>query len=226
MGSAPPAPSQHVLVDEPLTRAHERPREVAGGSPSSIAALQPIAQHEQTWILACAPGLLVVIDQHRAHERVTYERLLRETSTQSLAPQPVTPVEVALPPALAALLVDNREALAVWGVALTPAVTGRIVVTAVPAPLAGADIEAVLGELASGLSAHQGQPHEHWREHMLAAVACHTSIQPGQALSLAEMQTLLGALAQCADTEVCPHGALITHVITTAALRQRFAPTR
>jgi len=199
---------------------------VAGGSPSSIAALQPIAQHEQTWILACAPGLLVVIDQHRAHERVTYERLLRETSTQSLAPQPVTPVEVALPPALAALLVDNREALAVWGVALTPAATGRIVVTAVPAPLAGADIEAVLGELASGLSAHQGQPHEHWREHMLAAVACHTSIQPGQALSLAEMQTLLGALAQCADTEVCPHGALITHVITTAALRQRFAPTR
>ncbi len=214
---APPARSQSASTAAPIITTREQPTRPATVSRPSLTALQPIAQHEQTWILARSPGLLIIIDQHRAHERVIYERLLRETADQPLPPQPLALREVVLPPALAALLAEHREALAVYGLVLAPATT---------APLTDADIQAVLMELGSWLGAHGRQSPEPWHDHVLATIACHASIQAGQALTMVEMQDLLGELELCADTNVCPHGAPITHVITTAALRQRFAPTR
>ncbi len=224
-GSALPARAQSATIAEPISTIQERPDEPELVRPSSLGRLVAIAQHEQTWILARGPGMLAVIDQHRAHERVIYERLLRDTSTQSLAPHPVAPVEVALPPALATLLADQREALAVYGWVLAPATTGRLVVTGSPALLTDADIQAVLMELGRWLSAHGGQSPEPWHNHVLATIACHASIQAGQALTMVEMQELLGELEQCTTTEVCPHGAPMTHLITTNWLRQHFAPT-
>ena len=223
-GIAPPARAQPAAIAEPVSTMQERPGEPELVHPSSLGRLVAMAQHEQTWILARGPGMLAVIDQHRAHERVIYERLLRETAAQPLPPQPVAPREVALPPALAALLVDHCEALAVYGLILAPATTGRLVVTGSPAPLTDADTQAVLMELGRWLSAHGGQSPEDWHNHVLATIACHASIQAGQALTMVEMQELLVKLAQCTTMDVCPHGFPLTHVITTTWLEQHFAP--
>ena len=223
--STPSACARPASTGMPLTTAPERLREPAMRSRPIVAALRPIAQHEQIWILAHGPGMLAIIDQHRAHERVIYERLLNEIRAQPLQSQPVAPREVVLPPALAALLTEQREAFAAYGLALAPAATGRLVVTTFPALLASAELRALLLELGRWLSAHQGQSPERWHDHVLATIACHASIQPGQPLTMVEMQELLDELEQCATSEHCPHGATITHGITTTWLRQHFAPT-
>jgi DNA mismatch repair protein MutL len=134
----------------------------------------------------------------------------------------VVPQEVALPPALADLLAARRRELAAVGLALTPAATGRIVVSAAPPMLDGADLQAVLIALGSGLPTGSRGVGAGWRDHVLATIACHSSIRPGQALSFAEMQKLLEELQQCATPEVCPHGHAVMATITTTWLEQQF----
>ena len=219
---APRKPSPPNVRADEHSVAHEPARETETAGRSVLPDLRLIGQHEQTWILASAAGRLYVIDQHRAHERVLYERLLQEGRDQPLPQHEVVPQEVALPPTLADVLAAHRRELAAVGLAITPAATGRIVVSAAPPVMDGADMQAVLLALGSALDTGSRGVGAGWRDHVLATIACHSSIRPGQALSFAEMQKLLEELQQCATPEVCPHGHAVMATITTTWLEQQF----
>ncbi len=151
-----------------------------------------------------AEGLLL-IDQHRAAERILFERLQAQ-------PEGVAAQLLALPQSLelsgpeCAALAENREALAKLGYQLEEFGGSSLLVRAVPAatyrdPLAALrDLAADLAE--SGLSGEWNLA----RQELLARVACHAAVTAGQRLTSAEAQALLEGLLATEAPAVCPHG--------------------
>ena len=78
-----------------------------------------VGQVAQTYIVAESPDGMVLVDQHAAHERVTYERLMAQRGVQAFDQQGLLiPQTLDLPPAAHALLLGNVELLNEWGFAI------------------------------------------------------------------------------------------------------------
>jgi DNA mismatch repair protein MutL len=170
--------------------------------------LAVIGQLQDTYILCEGAEGLVVIDQHAAHERITYEQLRRRAGTGNAAAQ-----GLALPETLE---LDFREAellgrlapeLARLGMEVAPFGGTTFIVAAVPAHLAGGDAAPALRALLGDLLESGADPAlEETFEHCLKVVACHGSIRARQRLDARQVQRLLAQLDECDNPAHCPHG--------------------
>jgi DNA mismatch repair protein MutL len=191
-------------------------------SPSSLPPLRVVGQVGLTYIVAEAPEGMYLIDQHAAHERITYERLMAQHAGGAVETQGLLlPQSVALAPAAAALLLGNQEQLAAWGFGLDAWGEG-VLVRSVPATLPAEELPKALHELADHLAGRGGSTPLDWREAMLTTLSCHTSVRAGQALSLDEMRQLLRQLEQCISPRTCPHGRPTMILMSPAQLERQF----
>jgi DNA mismatch repair protein MutL len=206
VGAAPTA-----VEDEPSAQA------------SSIPPLRVVGQVGLTYIVAESPEGMYLIDQHAAHERITYERLMSQRGTGRIEAQELLlPQSVALPPAAAEVLLGQREALAEWGFALEAWGEGYVRLRALPATLPVDDIQTALLEIADHLAEQGGSTPHDWRETLLTTLSCHTSVRAGQALALEEMRELLLALERCTSPRTCPHGRPTMVLLTPGQLERQF----
>ena len=192
-------------------------------SPSSaLPPLRVVGQVGLTYIVAEAPEGMYLIDQHAAHERITYERLMAQHAGGAVKGQGLLlPQAVPLPPATTALLLGNPERLAEWGFHLDEWGEG-VRVRAVPATLPPDQLPKALHELADHLAGRGGSTPLDWREAMLTTLSCHTSVRAGQALSLDEMRQLLRQMEQCISPRTCPHGRPTMILMSPAQLERQF----
>ena len=172
-----------------------------------LPELQIIGQLAGLYILCESPSHeLYIIDQHAAHERINYERLMTQHANGKIEVQPLLiPHRVAMVPQDALLLTQHRDDLLQWGFRIGED-GNDIVVHAIPATVAPIKTEAALLQIAAALRDAGGTLPSDWREQMLITLACHTSIRAGQRLSVAEQQALLTQMQQCANPRTCPHG--------------------
>jgi DNA mismatch repair protein MutL len=196
-----------------------RPAEAAPRLPQ----LRALAQLAQTYLLTEGPeGALYLIDQHAAHERITYERLLAQHAAGALQAQTLLlPQHVALPPQARQVLLGATEELASWGFALAEA-DGGVDVLTVPPGLALEMLSPTLVDLASHIGGAGGQTPADRRDALLATLACHTSVRAGQTLTPIEQQALIDQLGGCAGPRTCPHGRPTLIVVTRHQLEQQF----
>jgi DNA mismatch repair protein MutL len=214
--TAPTPPEQAAMPFSPS-------QSLVAISGAVLPDLYPIGQHEQTWILASGSNALYVIDQHGAHERIVYERLLRETADRPIIQQQLLVSQpVSLPPAMAHLLAAHRADLEQWGFGIEQSEDGSLIVTALPDQLHSEDIQTTLMELGSYLLDGTGSTPAAWRDHILATVACHSSVRAGQALSSTEMHELIQQLRTCNNPDTCAHGRSVIFVMRNSWLEQRF----
>ncbi len=202
------------------------PEPVAAPPPPTPAATLPplrvVGQVGLTYIVAEAPEGMYLIDQHAAHERITYEKLMNQYASRAIETQQLLlPQAVALSPEASALLLGNAEQLAEWGFALEPWGNG-VLVRAVPATLPIEEIAQTLHEIAERLAGRGGSSPLEWREAMLITLACHNSVRAGQPLSHEEMRQLLLQLEQCVSPRTCPHGRPTMILMTPAQLERQF----
>jgi DNA mismatch repair protein MutL len=187
-----------------------------------LPSLRVVGQVAQTYIIAEAPDGMYMLDQHAAHERVTYERLMAHRGAGEIDQQGLLiPQSVTLPPAAQALLLGNAAALAEWGFVIED-FGGSVRVRSVPAGLREGDLSSALLEVADHLAGRGGSTPEDWREAMLTTLACHSSVRAGQALSLEEMRELIGQLERCAAPRTCPHGRPTMILLSTSQLERQF----
>ncbi len=207
-------------------------------SPPATAALEPpapafrfqdlhlIGQLQGTYILAQSPAGLVLIDQHAAHERVLYETLSaspESTPSQSL----LFPRVVEVSPQQADWVGDHLELLAGLGLQLEPFGGASFLVTAVPAWLAQADLEALVQDLVDHLAPVKSQTSpQAVVEQVCTLLACHGAIRAGQTLAPEEMAALLAQLDGLAVSSHCPHGRPLWRLIPYADIRQGFRRPR
>jgi DNA mismatch repair protein MutL len=176
-----------------------------------------------TYIIAEAPEGMYLIDQHAAHERITYERLMAQHGAGAVESQGLLlPRSLALPADAVELLLHNREHLAEWGFELDAWGEGMVRLRAVPATLPAEQIQSALLELVEHLAGRGGSTPVNWREAMLITLSCHTSVRAGQTLSTDEMRQLLRQLEHCVSPRTCPHGRPTMILMTPSQLERQF----
>ena len=171
-------------------------------------SVRVLGQLALTYIIGETGGDLVLIDQHAAHERVLYERLLaRRRAGTAHAQGLVTPAVVELSPAEAAVVSGLERPLAALGFEVEAFGRATVRLRAVPAIAADRDaialFRACLADLGAGRDEHAGRDLE---ERLTIATACHTAVRAGDRLDQTKMTALLEELARADDPYSCFHG--------------------
>jgi len=176
----------------------------------------------QTYILAQGPEGLILIDQHAAHERVLYEAL-KARGPGAAAQSLLFPRVVEVNPGQADWVKANLEHLAQAGITLEPFGGASFLITAVPGPLAHADLEAVVAEAVEALAPSKScaRPQE-VREAALQIMACRGAVKAGEVLAPEAIQALLVQLDEIAVSSHCPHGRPLWRLMSFDDIRQSF----
>ncbi len=186
--------------------------------------LRPLAQLRETYILAESQAGLLLVDQHRAQERILYERFSQARLSQRPPSQALlAPASVQLGAREAAAIAEQLDDLRNVGFELEPFGRDAFMVRAVPAQLRTGDIEGVVKDLADELSAEgTGSSVDRRREKLLITLCCRSSVKAGDRLSHDEMIELLRDLASTARPYTCPHGWPIVMTISNFEIDRKF----
>jgi DNA mismatch repair protein MutL len=182
-----------------------------GGAAPPLEAPAPVVlgQHRLVYIVASDGDELLLVDQHTAHERVRFERLLDRAGRHAVESQGLieAPV-VSLPPDLLPVLDAHAEALREMGYDVEPFGAGATRVRAVPALLGTRDpgpaLERVLRELKEREAADWAVAGT--RDRLAATLACHSAVRGGQPLNLEQMGSIVRDVFRTAHPTLCPHG--------------------
>lgn len=173
-----------------------------------LGALRYVGQVGDTFLVCETTGALVVVDQHAAHERVTFHRLRAAFARRDVATQRLLFAQrVELPADLAPILEEHAPGLADLGLHVRPFGDHSFVIEEVPALLVHADAARLVFDLADELraTAHAGAFSERV-DAVLSRLACHASKRAGDVLSREAAEALLKALDEVDFKANCPHG--------------------
>ncbi|HET91266.1 MAG TPA: DNA mismatch repair endonuclease MutL [Chloroflexi bacterium] len=245
--SAPPAtwPTETSAASQRREQlAHLRPRQSdrqfqfeqrpAVGAPgeSVLAAaterlppLRVVGQIGGTYVVAEGPEGLYLIDQHAAHERVLFERLLAERERAEVVSQALlNPQSVDLSPEAAGMLEEHRETLDSLGFEIEPFGGATVLVRALPALVAeqNSDPLQVLEDVAAALVVGDAPLSGRVEEAVARQVCKRFAIKAGQVMTTAEMEELIRALEGCTNPRTCPHGRPTMIHLSVAQLAREF----
>jgi len=171
---------------------------------ASGIALRPLGQFGPGYLVAEGPDGLVLVDQHAAHERILYNRLLARLRDGRGMSQPLLmPAAVDVEPALMAAAADHRSELAALGLELEEFGPRSLRVIAVPAEMPASRATKAVQETLAALSENRSDGAV---EKAAAALACHSAVRFGDVLDAAEQRRLLDDLQVAEDSITCPHG--------------------
>jgi DNA mismatch repair protein MutL len=203
-----PAPAGAPRVAGPQMTLHEGTATQVAVQPNGHAAagsvLRPIGQVGPGYLVAEGPHGLVLVDQHAAHERVLYNRLLERLRDGRGASQPLLiPQAVDVEPALIAAAADHRADLANLGLEYEEFGPRSVRIIAVPVEMPAGRATAAIQETLAALAENRG---DGAMEKAAAALACHSAVRFGDVLDIAEQRRLLADLDAAAESVTCPHG--------------------
>ena len=205
-----PSPGQMALEVQ-------RTQEIAPSK--KIPPLRVLGQLGRTYIIAEGPEGMYLIDQHAAHERVLYERLLRERAKMAVSSQSLLePLTLDLGPEEAAILEEELETLRSWGFDLEPFGGQTYLLRAVPAILKGGDLSQAVQEVIDEASRQAGR----WEEEFVISLACHGAVRAGQTMSDGEMRELVRQLEETSSPRTCPHGRPTMIHLSAEQLQREF----
>jgi DNA mismatch repair protein MutL len=178
------------------------------GTLHSLASLKPLGQLKESFILAVNDEGLWIVDQHVAHERVLFEKILRERQTERVERQRLLmPMLIDLLPQQMAVFATLAEELERNGCEAEPFGPHTIAIKAAPGGLAGRELERMIHEvLEQPGAAAQSENLEAARTRIAASIACHAAIKVNMPLDQQRMEWLLGELARTEHPTSCPHG--------------------
>jgi DNA mismatch repair protein MutL len=189
---------------------------------TKMPLLRVVGQIQQMYIVTEGPDGLYLIDQHAAHERIVYEKLMAQKAAANVVNQQLLePILVELSPGQAALLGAEQEVLAEVGFGLEHFGGSSYRIRAVPEMLGHTDpaqaLVDILAEMSDGAIPLAKETHE-----KVAITVCkRASIKGGQTLSHEEMRELVRQLEATQAPRTCPHGRpTMIHLSPTQLARE------
>ncbi|MBI2683092.1 MAG: DNA mismatch repair endonuclease MutL [Acidobacteriales bacterium] len=178
------------------------------GDLTSLASLKALGQIRESFILAVNHEGLWIIDQHVAHERVLFERVLQQRDTETVQGQRLLmPLIVELTPGQQAVFTEIAGELRANGFEVEPFGARTIAVKTAPAGVDAGGIERLLHELLEQFEREQQNENLAAVRHRIAAsIACHAAIKINTPLEPNKMDWLLQELAKTECPMTCPHG--------------------
>ncbi|TME09155.1 MAG: DNA mismatch repair endonuclease MutL [Chloroflexi bacterium] len=222
--AAPPSPLERNQTGQ-LATAHEAWSSVAvqdlvvEPAPAGVP-LRPLGQVGPGYLVAEGPQGVVLVDQHAAHERILYNRLLARLREGRGMSQPLLmPAAIDVEPALMAAAADHEAALSALGLELVEFGPRSLRILAVPAEMPASRATKAVQETLSALSESRS---DEAVEKAAAALACHSAVRFGDVLDLSEQRRLLSDLELADEAVTCPHGRPTRLLIEWQELTRHF----
>jgi len=213
------APSH--LAPSDLAPSHVAPSHVA---PIDIKPMNPLGQFRDTFIIAVDEEGIAIIDQHVAHERVLFERVMERLTTGALESQRLLiPMVLDFAPAAHQALLNRAAELERLGFELEAFGAATIKITAVPALLKSEDSTRALLALAQDLEGlDRGAQVQDALQRIAATTACHAAVKANDPLTYEKMTHILEELRATSYSTVCPHGRPVMLRLTRREIEKNF----
>ena len=189
-----------------------------------LPVLRVLGQLVSTYIIAEGPDGLYLIDQHAAHERIIYDRILAQWAQKEVEVQGLLqPTTIELSPREEETLRASKEPLGEFGFTIEPFGNRSYLIRAIPALMAGANIVETIGVVLDSLASKEGPGQ--WEDKLAQSLACHGAIRAGQQLGDEEMRELIRELEQTKQPRTCPHGRSTMIHLSSHQLEKEFGRT-
>ena len=202
--------------------------EQAANSLNHLGSLKPLGQLRDSFILAAGDDGLWIVDQHVAHERVLFEKILRDRQVERVQRQRLLmPMLVELKPEQMVVFARIAEELEVNGFEVEPFGPQTLAVKAAPVGLEGAELERTLAEVIDQSAIDSAEPAQNealtrLRSRIAASIACHSAIKVNTHLDPKRIEWLLLELAKTSHPTSCPHGRPIALLYSWKEIQRAF----
>jgi DNA mismatch repair protein MutL len=189
-----------------------------------IRPMIPLGQFRDTFIIAVDNEGVAIIDQHVAHERVLFERIMEKLTAGRLESQRLlVPLVIELPPSAQQALVDRAAELENLGFEIEDFGGTALKVSAVPALLSTESCSNALRALAEDLEGLDRGAHvQEALRRIAATTACHAAVKANYPLTYEKMMHILEELRATAYSTVCPHGRPVMLRLTRREIEKNF----
>jgi DNA mismatch repair protein MutL len=222
-----PFPGPFATASGPAWGEQQRWSPEMAASPHNAADIRPmipLGQFRDTFIIAIDDEGVAIIDQHVAHERVLFERVMETLTTGRLESQRLlTPILIEMSPAQRQALAQHTSTLDRFGLELEEFGGDSVRLSAVPAILDPAECEAAvraLGEDLEGLD--RGSEVQDALRRIAATMACHAAVKANYPLTMEKMRFILEELRRTAYSSVCPHGRPVVLRMSRREIEKNF----
>lgn len=206
-----PKPKQLELFEEKLL------------SPQSRSRIRMIGQVFDTYWLAQFEDKFYIIDQHAAHEKIYYERLVRKFREHSIDSQYLTPpLIVSLNMQEEEVLNANRDYFDMFGFEIEHFGGREYCISAVPSNLYGLTEEELFLEMLDQLEIDHSKDTLDIFASRLATMACKAAVKGNNRLSMEEAEKLLDELMTLENPYHCPHGRPTIISMTKTEMEKKF----
>ena len=218
IGHSDPANSEQLSVNNrdwrletdaqsPISNLQSPDSQTQQSSFARIPLLRLIGQIGAAYLVAEGPDGLYLIDQHAAHERVLFEKLMAQREMKSIASQALlTPVAVTLPPQSTQLLISQLPVLKYFGFDVEEFGPNTFQIRAMPVLFSGGDPSAALRALVEDFEEDEAPLKDEVEKKLAARVCKRMAVRAGMSLSNEEQRALLADLEACDSPRTCPHG--------------------
>lgn len=208
---------------EPVLEVHEARSEFAKPQPTDAApvanretiaftdtdsgmdTIWPIGQVDKTFIIAQSETTLYLIDQHAAHERILYDKLVA-SHEQIPSQQLLMPLYVDMAADDIALIEEHRDEFLALGVDAASAGESLLRVSSLPADIKADAAEDFINAISKMLREMRNVNGSDLRQEVLHMTACKAAIKAGQLLNMRQMRQLIIDLCNTTHPFTCPHG--------------------
>jgi DNA mismatch repair protein MutL len=210
--SLPPVPGTLAFTEDSIPVGYTQQRVVDNPTLYSLSTLKPLGQLRDSFILAVDDDGLWIIDQHVAHERVLFEKILASRDVEAVQRQRLLmPLLVDLQPWQMAVFADIADELERNGFEAEPFGPRTLAVKAAPVGLEGRELERMLSEVieqtgGASQDAARRKDLATLRGRIAASIACHSAIKVNTPLESQKMDWLLKELSKTEHPTSCPHG--------------------
>ncbi|MBI2830779.1 MAG: DNA mismatch repair endonuclease MutL [Chloroflexi bacterium] len=186
----------------------------------ALPVLRVMGQLSGSYIVAEGADGLYLIDQHAAHERVLFERVMEQRSKNGVEMQGLLePATLEVEPKQAEAMKGHIARLAGFGFDIEPFGERTYLVRAVPALLHKKDWVGAIREVLDSASGNNAA------ERLAMSIACHSAVRAGQSMSHDEMRELVRELERVGVPHTCPHGRPTMIHLSLAQLSRDFGRT-
>ncbi len=198
---------------------------VSQPSTDALPPLRPVGQIAAAYLIAEGPTGLYLIDQHAAHERILYEKLVAGREHPIAKQQLLEPLAIELGSRLAGLVAENLPTLQQSGFDIESFGSDSFLLRAVPSIMGRQDPQRMLEEVAEQLVERDDLVGKAVEDELVMIICKRLAIKAGQVLSVAEQRELLRQLEACDNPRTCPHGRPTTLHMSASQLEYQFGRT-
>lgn len=236
----PPEPKNYAFQDQSLNKTQFQSKDfyfkntvqntienqVPQTSPkqSYWSSFQVVGQINLTYIVCQKDDQMILVDQHAAHERVAFEKLMRKWQGGSIDLQNyLFPLAIDLSPEKCEALLFYQKDIQKMGIEIEQMGPATMGIKSAPLFVKESSLPQVFEKLATDTLEFGGSFNlEKSISDLFATMACHSVIRAGQSLSLPEMKELLNSMDEFPLSSFCPHGRPVSVEMTFTEIEKMF----